>query len=320
MGETNTDLPGLGEPTCRGFLAGHGVGDLAYARWERPEPRGRVVISHGYGEHGGRYAEVAFWLNGLGWSVSALDHRGFGRSGGVRGDLTGIRAPVEDLAAFLRHERRYDADRVGALPALAGGVPVPPPPVCPQVLLGHSFGGLLALLDLLWHADTVDGLILTSPAVTLRELPAGLRLLRTVLGWVAPHRPLDLPNDKALVCTDPDLVRAYWADPLCHRFVTAGFMAALAEGHDELLPLGAELDRPVLLLDAGEDLVVDPDGSDRLWSAMAPGLLERHRMQGMRHEIFHDLHRAEAENLAAQWLDRVFPPAAQEQKGPVLPY
>jgi alpha-beta hydrolase superfamily lysophospholipase len=288
-----------------------------------------VVIAHGYGEHGGRYAATALWLNGLGWSVSAMDHRGFGRSGGVRGDLTGIRAPVEDLAAFLRHERRFDAERVGAQPRLEawarreGSLPVAHqacPQACPQVLLGHSFGGLLALLDLLWHADTLDGLILSSPSVTLREISPGLRLLRKILGWVAPHRPLDLPNDKSLVCSDPELVQAYWADPLCHRFITAGFMAGLAEGREELLPLGAELDRPVLLLEAGLDTVVDPDGNERLWSAMAPGRLERHRLEGMRHELFHDLRRVEAEILAAQWLDRVFPPAAQEQSRPLLPY
>jgi hypothetical protein len=39
------------------------------------------------------------------------------------------------LALFLRQERRYDMERRGDAPA------------APQVLLGHSFGGLLAALD-----------------------------------------------------------------------------------------------------------------------------------------------------------------------------
>ena len=223
------------EPTLRGLMT-VGEAPLAYARWEHPSPRGRVVIAHGYGEHGGRWAHAARWLNGAGWSVSALDHRGFGRSGGVRGDAHGIRGPVEDLTLFLRQERMHDAARAGAGPAL------------PMVLLGHSFGGLLALLVLLWHPETLDALVVSSPALQLRELPRSLRALQRLLYWLAPHRPLQVPSDKSRVCSDPAMVERYHADPFCHRFVSAAFVEAMLEGRRELLDLGAELDRPILLL------------------------------------------------------------------------
>jgi alpha-beta hydrolase superfamily lysophospholipase len=281
------------------------VGDaaLAYARWEHPAPRGRVVLSHGYGEHGGRYDHVAGWLNREGWSVSALDHRGFGRSGGVRGDSHGIRGPVEDLTRFLRQERTFDAGRPGF----------------PQVLLGHSFGGLVALLVLLWHPDTLDGLIVTSPAVKLRELPIPLKVVQKLCQWLVPHRPLELSGDKSKVCSDPELVRRYQADPLCHRFISAGFVAAMLEGRRELIGFGAELDRPILVLDAGRDIVADPDGSEALWSAVRPDLLERHRLEGFYHEIFHDLKRAEAESLACRWLDQRFPAGEASAAQPSAP-
>ena len=295
------------EPTFRGFLASHGEPAIAFARWDHPSPRGRVVLSHGYGEHGERYRHVAGWLHGAGWAVSAMDHRGFGRSGGVRGDADGIRPAVEDLAFFLRQERQHDADLAGLQPQLEDGFPVPQAPACPQILLGHSFGGLVALLTLLWHADTLDGLIVTSPALKLRELSLPLKVLQKLMQWVAPHRPLDLPNDKALVCSDPYFVQRYWQDPLCHRFATAGFMAALQEGREDLLPMGAELDRPVLLLEAGVDTVVDPDASEAFWTALRPGLLTRYRMDGFRHEVFHDLGRRSAEDLTLRWLDQHFP-------------
>jgi alpha-beta hydrolase superfamily lysophospholipase len=191
------------EPTLRGFMTGVGEVDLAFARWEHPEPRGRVVISHGYGEHGERYRHTAGWLLDQGWSVSTMDHRGFGRSGGIRGDAAGIRGSVEDLTLFLRQERMHDAGRPG-----------------PQILLGHSFGGLVALLVLLWHPETLEAVIVSSPALKLRELPLPLKILQTLFTWVAPHRPLDLPGNKALVCSDPVMVQRYLEDPLCHRFVS----------------------------------------------------------------------------------------------------
>ena len=156
-------------------------------------------------------------------------------------------------------------------------------------------------------AETMEGLVLSSPALALREISLPLKILKALLGWVAPHRPLDLPGNKALVCSDPLMVQRYHEDPLCHRFITAGLLAAMAEGRREILGFGAELDRPILLLEAAVDAVVDPDGSEALWTAVRPGLLERHRLEGFYHEVFHDQNRHLAERLAAQWLDRHFP-------------
>ncbi len=298
-------IPADLEPTLRGVLTGHGGVPLAWARWEHADPKGRVVISHGYGEHGERYRHTAHWLHSLGWSVSSMDHRGFGRSGGPRGDAVGIRAFVDDFALFLRQERRQDADRTGAKARVVEGVPMPPLPVCPQVVLGHSFGGLVALLTLLWHADTLDGLILSSPAVAVRSNSKLLVVLSRLLRWFIPHHPIHLHGDKSQVCSDPVLVQRYEGDPLCHRWATAAFGAALDEGRAEILPLGHELDRPILLLEAGADTVVDPDASEELWSAVPPQFLERHRLPGFFHEIFHDRHRAEAQALVEPWLEKL---------------
>ena len=296
MSETLSVLPEDLEPTVRGFLTGHGGTPLGYVRWEHPRPRGRVVIAPGYGEHGERYRHTAAWLHRLGWSVTAMDHQGFGRSGGVRGDAHGIKAPVEDLALVLRQERLADALAQGGLKSS-----------WPQILLGHSFGGLVGLLVLLWHPDTLDGFIASSPAVTLRPLPAPLKLLQKLLLLIAPHRPLPIRGDKTQVCSDPVLVQRYWDDPLCHHLVTAAFLAAMEEGRREILPMGAELERPILLLEAGQDTVVDPDGAEELWGAVRPGLLERHRLQDFLHELFHDLRRSRAEALTEAWLEKVFP-------------
>ena len=305
MAEIEPVVPDELEPTLRGFLTGHSQTPLAYVRWEHPDPRGRVVLSHGYGEHSERYRHTAKWLFELGWSVSAMDHRGFGRSGGRRGDARGIRAFVEDLALFLRHERHHDSELTDARPRIVDGIPVSSLPVCPQVLLGHSFGGLVAVLDLLWHVDTLDGLILTSPVIALRPISPLLKLLQRGLLWVAPHKSMNLPNDKQQVCSDPALVQRYWADPLCHRYVSAAFAEALQQGREEILPFGHELDRPILLLEAGNDTVTDPDGAEELWAAVKPGLLERHRLEGFKHEILHDLRRVEAQAIAEAWLSRL---------------
>lgn len=304
MADVTVLLPDDLEPTNYGFLSGHCETQLAYCRWEHPSPKGRVIISHGYGEHGERYRHIAYWLHERGWSVSAMDHRGFGRSGGPRGDADGIHGFVDDLVLFLRHERRFDADRVEAKPRIVDGVPLPPLPVCPQIILGHSFGGLLAILTLLWHSDTLEGLILSSPALALRPLSPTLRILKKVLNVIGPHHTLKLPNDKSQTCSDPIFVQRYWKDPLCHRYVSVAFEAAIQEGRRELIGLGHELDRPMLVMEAEHDTLTDPHCNDELWSSVNPNLLERHFMKGFKHEILHDLKRQEALALMETWLTR----------------
>ena len=69
--------------------------DLALYHFPQPNARGRVVVVHGYGEHGSRYAELAQSLVAAGFDVLLYDQRGHGHSGGVRAYLAqiGLRRP-----------------------------------------------------------------------------------------------------------------------------------------------------------------------------------------------------------------------------------
>lgn len=289
------------EPAFRGTRPGSGGFSLAFARWELPggqAPKGRVLLSHGYGEHGERYAHTAAWLLVLGWAVSSQDHRGFGRSEGPRGDAEGGIGPfVADWRAFLAQER-----------ALA--------PDLPYVVLGHSFGGLVALLAALEDPAAQQGLILSSPAVVLKSRGWAMNLLQATIGRMAPHLPVDMAGNKSLVCSDEELVRHYWADPLCHRTATPAFGRALDEGSDRVLASGAALAVPTLLLQAGQDTLVDLPRALAFWDSVNPAILERHLLEGFLHEVFHDRRRPEAQDLAAAWLARRFTPPGPGTPGP----
>jgi alpha-beta hydrolase superfamily lysophospholipase len=281
-------------PTFRDFRPGSGGRRLAVARWEQADGRelvGRVCLSHGYGEHGERYAHTAAWLQSLGWALSTQDHAGFGRSEGRRGDAEGIGPFVDDWLAFLRAERALAPDR-------------------PLVVLGHSFGGLVALLAALREPAAQDGLILSSPAVILKDRGWPLNLIERTLGRLAPHLSLDLPGNKSRVCSDEELVRRYWADPLCHRRVSAAYAQALAEGSREVLAEGAALACPTLLLQAGDDTLVNLPRAMAFWDSVNPAILERHLLAGFLHEVFHDRRRQAAQDLAARWLARQAHPKA----------
>lgn len=290
MAEIPDPSPPSAGPTLRGEQRAADGTALAWARWDRPEPVGHVVILHGYGEHGGLYAHTAAWLNRLGWSVSTLDQRGFGRSGGPRGDSRGMAVFAEDFRHFLAVQRR---------------------PGLPLVVLAHSFGALVALVTLSRAPGLAEAAVLSSPSLVLRPLSWSVRAIRAVMLRLAPHLSLEMPSNKDLVCSDPARVERYWADPLCHRRMTAAYSLVFDEGRAMLRERAAALTLPMLVLEAGEDVLVDPDGAEDVWSRVPVGRLERRRLAGFRHEIFHDRRRAEAQALAGAWLAARFVPVGR---------
>src|SRR6266480_3576625 len=98
---------------------------LAYDMYEAAAPRAAVLALHGWADHAGRWRDVGERLCAAGYSSYLLDLRGHGRSGGRRGHLSRFSQLLGDLQAF-RRVVRLRTDR-------------------PQLLLGTSFGGLVAL-------------------------------------------------------------------------------------------------------------------------------------------------------------------------------
>src|SRR5439155_27012452 len=92
---------------------------------------GTFVVVHGLGRHSGRYQHLAAWFTPLGATVYAMDQRGHGRSGGKRGHAPGLNALLDDIDMVVVRARADDGD--------------------PLVLVGHSFGGLLAIAFVLKH-------------------------------------------------------------------------------------------------------------------------------------------------------------------------
>src|SRR5215831_14523033 len=74
---------------------------LYTSRHEVRGGRGEVIIVHGLGEHCGRYAELTEYFVADGYSVTAYDHRGHGKSEGLRGHVDAFSDYEEDLAVLV---------------------------------------------------------------------------------------------------------------------------------------------------------------------------------------------------------------------------
>lgn len=259
--------------------------------WPHPAPRGMVLLVHGLGEHGGRYAHVAAHLNAWGWHVMAHDHRGHGRSGGERGRIASDDALLRDLSLVI------DAAR-----AASRG---------PLLLLGHSMGGLIAARFVAeglqaapesWHRE-VDGLVLSSPALRI-GMNAFQRLLLATLGPLAPNLAVANGLDPAWVSRDPAVVRAYMADPLVHDRITPRLTRFIVDGGEFVRGLAPRWRVPTLLMWAGSDRCVAPIGSADFAAAAPKAMLQSQVFEPLFHEIFNEPEQAQVFARLQAWLQQ----------------
>jgi alpha-beta hydrolase superfamily lysophospholipase len=277
----------------RGTFTGAGGVPIQWQRFapSAGAPRAAILIAHGYAEHLGRYQEFIAHLGRSGFAVAGIDHRGHGQSGGPRGHCESF----DELVADLR--------------ALADMAETSWPGV-PRLLFGHSLGGLLAVVYLLRHPDTVRAAALSGPAIRVPDAaPRALQMIALLLGRIAPRFPLRSNLDEGLLARDPAVGKAYVADPLVHRRATAGFFCAVRAAQATALAEAPQLRVPLLILQGDADRIVDPSGATDL----AARLKCEHQLvmlPGYYHELLNEPpeERAVVLQMIDRWFDRWLAP------------
>lgn len=261
---------------------------LAVQDWtQHASVRGVVVLVHGLGEHSGRYAALAGQLNAWGFAVRGYDQHGHGHSNGVRGSLPSDTTLLDDLADVVDDARSHMAAEL------------------PLILLGHSMGGLVAAQFVRLGIRPVDALVLSSPA-----LDAGLNafqkfLLKLLPSW-APDLRMGNGLNPHLISHDPQVVEAYLTDRVVHDRISTRLGAFIARGGPEVISAAPAWQVPTLLLYAGADQLVDPQGSQRFAQAAPRSVVTSMRFDGLYHEIFNEVEPNQVLAALRRWLDAHF--------------
>lgn len=244
---------------------------LVFDAYEPPRPKAAVLFFHGWSDHAGRWAATAQRLQAAGLGAYLLDLRGHGRSGGMRGHLTRFSQLLGDLQAFRRAVRQRT-------PAA-------------QVLLGHSFGGLLVLRYLETQpGDPLAAAVVSNPWLGLAHPPpAWKRFAARVFADLWPTLRIRAGIDADHLCRDQNVNKAWAADPACHDLMTPGAWAEIRWAQRAVTDEGYRIDCPLLFLLAGEDRVVDAHRTrafaDGLKGATPPQV---HWYPEMYHEVLND--------------------------------
>ncbi|MBO2449927.1 lysophospholipase [Actinomadura barringtoniae] len=248
--------------------------------WPHEPPRYVAVLVHGYGEHLGRYEHVAAVLNAHGAVVCGPDHQGHGRSAGERVLITDFEEVVTDLhtvveAAHVDHP----------------GVPV--------VMIGHSMGGMIAARYAQRYGSELTALVLSGPVLGRWDALAALLALDEIP---------DIPIDTDTLSRDPEVGKAYSADPLVwhgpFKRPTVEALDATVQAINAHGSLGA---LPTLWVHGSDDQLVPLDGTRTGIDAIRGDDLTEKIYPEARHEVFNETNKDEVLGDVTAFIDRNLP-------------
>jgi alpha-beta hydrolase superfamily lysophospholipase len=175
-----------------------GIQDLKiyYQAWVPEGPKAVIQLVHGGFEHSGRYQNVVNELIPEGYAIYANDHRGHGKSEGLRNYVDSFDQFIEDEKIF------YDLIREKYLDL-------------PIFMLGHSLGSFIAIYFTEKYEHLLNGLILSGTGSKPGKETSGfLKLIVKALSKVTPKMKFNPRIDAKFLSHDPEIVKNYKSDPL----------------------------------------------------------------------------------------------------------
>ncbi len=259
--------------------------NLYYQSWLPAQgPKAILLVVHGFAEHSGRYMNVVNYFVPKGYAVYGLDHRGHGRSEGLRGYVERFSYYLDDLKTFFDIVRGEHGN-------------------AKVFIVGHSMGGAIATAYAIEHQDEFDGLILAGSGLklvngSLRVLIPVVRLLSLLL----PKMGITI-IDASTISQDQAVVEAYVNDPLVYwGKVRARLGSELAMVMQQLPHQMPKIALPILIMHGTSDRLVSPEGSRALYAKVSSKDKTLKLYDGFYHEIFNEPGREQVFKDTERWL------------------
>lgn len=273
-----------------GYVDGDEGVKLYYEKYKVEEPKGNIVISHGYTESLERYHEMIYYFMENGYNVFGVEHRGHGRSGTLGiADKTQIN--VNDFNQYVTDFKVF-MDEV-----------VMPNDENKKVLLfAHSMGGAIGTKFLEDYPGYFNGAILNAPML---EVDTGN--IPEFLANIIVSFEVAIGNGGKYVLGKEPYTPGYNVDKIGTSSLNRYKYSDDIIAHNEVFQRGgasynwtseafkvtkeivkeanaSKVEIPVLLFQAGKDTYVKPNGQNEF--AKSAKNCEIKKIENSRHEIF----------------------------------
>ena len=245
--------------------------NLYYRCWlPYGEPKAVLLVVPGLAEHSGRYTNLVDYFVPKGYAVYGLDHRGHGKSEGLRCHVERFSDYVDDLKTF------FDLVR-----AEHGGASI--------FLVGHSMGGTIATAYAIHHQQELAGLILSGATLKVGSgISSASIAVARVLSVLVPKMGVSV-IDASTISQDQAVVDAYDNDPLVYRGKIRARQGAEFLKTLQNLPYHMpDIKLPILIMYGTADKLSDPEGSNMLYQRAGSEDKTLKQYEGFYHEIFNE--------------------------------
>ena len=141
------------------------IGKIHVKRYLADDPKGVVVISHGFTEGAPKYEEMIYYFLQAGYHVYMPEHMGHGQS---------YRLTADPSLVYIDIWKRYVRDFLKVCHEIKRAYPK-----LPVNLLAHSMGGAIGVIAAAWEPTLFHKVILSSPMI--KPLTGGVPWPLTVL-------------------------------------------------------------------------------------------------------------------------------------------
>lgn len=276
---------------------------IYYEKYQIPEAKGTIVISHGFTESAAKYSESIYYMLQNGYNVWVQDHRGHGHS---------YRHVKNPLLVHVDHFRDYVLD----LKYLAEKIVRPAIGKQPMYLFCHSMGGCIGAWFIEEFPFVFDKAVLSSPMMGIGKGGSDLLpLLMLSLKKLKGQKGLDEEGPKEFK-TEPDFENScgscecrylYYhkkrlADPKLQTCApSSGWLRESIKATHRVTSQAQcnKIQIPVLLMSAELDTVVRNE--EEVKFAERTSLCQMETISGVKHEIY----MCDQEVLEVYW-NRIF--------------
>ncbi len=245
--------------------------NLYYQCWLPDEnPRAILVLVHGLAEHSGRYKNLVNYFVPRGFAMYSFDHRGHGKSEGLRSYVDRFSQYSADLKTFIEIVRQgYPHAKI--------------------FVIGHSLGATIAVSYAIEHQQELDGMILSGATLIASSTVSPLILAAAgVLSTLIPRLGV-ATIDASTINRNQAFVDAYINDALVyHGKIPARTGAELARMWKTLPGQLAKLTLPMLIMHGSADRLANPRGSTLLHEQARSKDKTLTVYEGFYHEIFNE--------------------------------
>lgn len=257
---------------------------------EGKEPKGCIVMLHGYCGFWGKFHEVAHFFWQAGFNVFFLEQRGHGYSGRQIDD--------KDMVHVIDY-----ADYIADVKTFMDKIVMPSAGKLPKIIYAHSMGGAIAALFLEEHPEYFDAAVLSSPmfsiktgstpSIAVKLLCAKIRLMRQEnLPFPGGKRFDGIPSFATSSARSEKrynyIFNQRLKDEHYHTYMMSnGWGAASFKATARLLRRASKVKTPVLLLTAGNDSLVNMSGHEKF--AKRASNVQHINYEDSKHEIYNDV-------------------------------